>query len=101
MAHKATTLIGLAWYRAEDYPVLRAMFADGRKLQATYQEWVEEAQRTYTFLIGEGFHVIKISIDPDLFPAWCAKRGIAMDADARSRYAQEFVATYDLLAPDK
>ena len=36
-----------------------------------------------------GLTVIRIYIDPERFPAWCAKRGLVLDAKARIAFATE------------
>ena len=38
--------------------------------------------------------VIKVFIDPETFPAWCAGKGLAMDAEARSQLAIEVAQSH-------
>ena len=35
----------------------------------------------------------RVLLDPDSFSAWCVARGLPLDAQARSQYASEVVAT--------
>lgn len=51
-------VVGIPWYRREDYPRLRKIFADGNKLSPTYQEWLNLAQQTKKRLEGNGMRVI-------------------------------------------
>ena len=81
-------VIGFAWYRREDYDRLKAMFKDGEKLPDTYEDWLAKAQNTVLNL-ADRFLIEKSYIDPETFPMWCAKRGLQMDAIARTRYSAE------------
>ena len=85
--------IGIAWYRsAEDYNRLRAIFTDGRSLPRTFNEWLKLAEEAYNGLKKKGHTVQKAYLDPDTFPAWCAERGLNVDANARTSFANDFVA---------
>ena len=87
------SVTGIAWYRAEDYDRLKAMFVDGWKLPDTYEDWSKIAQDAYDTLTEGGTPVLKAFIDPDTFPEWCRIRGFKMDTQARlafgTDYAQE------------
>ncbi|MGO9255293.1 MAG: hypothetical protein ACLQU1_03170 [Bryobacteraceae bacterium] len=55
----------------------------------------EEGSGTLTL---EGFNVLKVSIDPETFPAWCKANGFEMDGKARTQYTLgiAMVAEHDL-----
>lgn len=80
--------IGIAWYRQEDYDRLKAMFPDGDVLPDTFDSWRQKAQQLVLDLVGERILVKKAYIDPEMSPEWCRARGLAMDAQARTLYAQ-------------
>ncbi len=84
-------VIGLAWYRKEDYERLMAMFTDRDELPDTYEDWLAKAQKIVVTMSMDGFLMEKSYIDPETFPQWCAKKGLEMDASARTRYAVEEV----------
>jgi hypothetical protein len=83
---------GIAWYKAEDYDRLKAMFTDGWKLPDTYESWQASAQELYGTLTAEGHVVVKAYIDPDTFPEWCRANGKALDAQGRMAYGSEYAA---------
>ena len=83
-------VIGVAWYRREDYERLKAMFKDGEKLPDTYEDWLSKAQITILTLAKDRLRVEKSYIDPETFPQWCVEKGLQMDADARTHFAAEF-----------
>lgn len=82
---------GIAWFRPEDYDRCRQLFSDGHGLNKRYQDWHQAAQGLYERLTRSGHIVEKVYIDPETFPAWCAERGLNVDAQARMRFANEFV----------
>ncbi|HYZ87514.1 MAG TPA: hypothetical protein VE621_24070 [Bryobacteraceae bacterium] len=83
------SVVGIAWYEAEDYDRLKAMFTDGWKLPDTFADWQEMAHSVCETLTAEGHQVVKARIDPETFPQWCRDRGMEMDAEARTLYGTE------------
>jgi hypothetical protein len=85
--------VGVVWYREADWPRLRVLLADADKLPDTYAEWLASAEGLLVQLRRDGIAAERVPLDPDVFSAWCAAQGLALDAQARSRYASEVVAT--------
>src|SRR3954447_11337541 len=84
--------VGVIWYREADWPRLRALLADADRLPDTYAEWLASAEGLLAQLRRDGVRAERVPLDPDMFSAWCGARGLALDAQARSRYASEAVA---------
>ena len=85
-------VVGVVWYREADWPRLRALFADADKLPDTYAEWLASAEGLLAQLRRDRIPAQRVPLDPDTFSSWCAARGLAPDAQARSQYASEVVA---------
>ena len=85
-------IVGIPWYRQEDYDQLRAMFSDGSKLHATFDGWLASAQALHDRLVNEGHAVEKAWIDPNTFSAWCSAHGKPLDATGRTAFANERAA---------
>lgn len=83
---------GIAWYHRADYAKIKTVMIDARKLPDTYDQWLKQADRVFQRITTDGGIVEKVYIDPDTFPAWCAGRGLNVNADARIVFANEFVA---------
>ena len=86
------SVVGIAWYRREDYDHLKAASKDGWKLPDTFDDWLETAQLAYGTLTGQGLTVVRAYIDPDTFPAWCRDHGFEMDTEARMAFGSECAA---------
>lgn len=79
----------LVWYKKEDWEALREMFTDTERLPLTYEDWLQRAEAMKAQVQADGDAVIKVYIDPETFPQWCEKKGLEMDAEARSQLAIE------------
>jgi hypothetical protein len=84
--------IGIAWYRREDWDELRRLFVDTDVLPDTYNSWLSVAEKLVQNITRQGGIAEKVYIEPREFARWCAVRGLDIDAKARTRYANEFVA---------
>jgi hypothetical protein len=92
-----TEIIAMTWYRRDDWEQLRAIFADAHLLPADHDQWLQRAESQRRMYEEKGVVVEKVHIDPQTFPEWCRKRALKIDAEARTRYANELVACKYLL----
>ncbi len=79
----------MVWYKEEDWESLKELFDDADKLPKTYKDWLSRAEEMQEKVQAEGDAVIKVFIDPETFPQWCKKKGMKMNAEARSQLAIE------------
>lgn len=83
---------GFCWYRREDYARIRKLMSDGHKLPATFDSWLEQAQKGLQRFEGQGGVALKVYLDPTEFTAWCSARRLKLDSSARTQYAAEAAA---------
>lgn len=93
------SVVGIPWYREEDFVALRALFADGEKLHKTYGEWLAAALRLEEGFKERGMLSIRALIVPKEFRAWCDARELPLNAHARGEYASE--CAYHNVRPGK
>jgi hypothetical protein len=79
--------VGLSWVRRDDYSRFLEVMEDAHIFPATYDAWAEKAERQQRNLEARGFAVIRAVLDPDEFLAWCATRGMHVNAEARRLFA--------------
>jgi hypothetical protein len=79
----------LVWYKEEDWDKLMNLFSDRDQLPHTYSDWLARAEEKKNEIQASGDVVIKVYIDPETFPEWCANKGFPMDSEARSQLAIE------------
>ena len=79
----------LPWYARGDYPALLKLFSDPDKLPATYDAWLERAERVERQFTRAGFGVARIWVRPAPFAAWCKERNVSPDQVARLTFVNE------------
>jgi hypothetical protein len=84
---KGTTVVGIAWYRPEQWDRLRQISTDADQLESTHSEWEKNATKTLKRLRRDGIVAQKIDIDVEELVAWCGARGFEVNGKARSEYA--------------
>lgn len=83
---KPPPAVGVYWIRQEHYPALIQLFEDGHKLPPTWEQWLKMAEEMERGLKAYGHPVLRVHIDPDTFPAWCAAHGTRPGSEGRKRF---------------
>ncbi len=78
--------VGVYWIKEEDYPALLRIFDDGHKLPRTWKEWLKMAEEMEHGLKAYGHPVLRVTIDPNTFPDWCAANGTKPNNEGRRRF---------------
>lgn len=84
--NQPASVVGVAWYRPEQWEILRNASVDRDKLEDTHEEWLEEAERVVKQLRQQGFHIAKVDIEITDLLLWCESQNIPLNAEARSKY---------------
>lgn len=82
-------MIGIAWYRPEQWDHLRESVADPEVMEDSYEKWLTLAQQTVLDLSREGIRAERIDVDVDELVTWCRETGRTLDDGARSHFATE------------
>ena len=83
---KPPPAVGAYWIREEDYPALRKIFDDGGNLPPSWNEWLRMAEEMEHGLKAYGHVVLRVPIDPAIFPDWCAAQGLRPGSAARRKF---------------
>lgn len=89
MSDTPRRIIGLPWYRREDYPMIQKVMADSHVLASTYDQWLAAAENNESVGRQAGLEIVRVMIDPEGFKAWCHARDLKPDSAARTKYAGE------------
>ncbi len=79
--------IALAWYRQDQWQLLLDYSTDSDRLERTYQEWLEHAEKKVNEMGKEGINAIKIDINIEEMKKWCERHDKQIDGHTRSEYA--------------
>ena len=85
--NKEKTVVGIAWYRPEQWKLLREVSADVKNLEETHSEWMAEANKTLAILKQQGVAFVKVDVDVEELVKWCSEKGVKIDGAARSEFA--------------
>lgn len=89
MNQRPVTVIGMVWYKPEDYDAVLGIVADRNNFSASFHEWRMKAETGEKQQRRDGHFVVRVFIDPKTFPDWCRARGLSIDAKARNQFAAE------------
>ena len=98
MSDMPRRIIGLPWYRREDYPMIRQMMTDSHVLASTYEKWLAAAENNESVGRQAGLEILRVMIDPDEFKTWCLANGMEPNGAARTKYASEGATNEDARA---
>jgi hypothetical protein len=79
-------ITGLAWYRREQWPLLREEAADSEVLEETYEDWLSIAQKAVLDLAREGVRAERVEIDVEELLAWCRANNRPLNGKARAEF---------------
>lgn len=79
--------VGLPWYTADDYPVVREKMADGEDMPDTFEQWQKVQMSAEQAMMEKGTRAHRIYLRPGEFFPWCAREKRIPDRDARLAYA--------------
>lgn len=88
MPDNKIVLVGIAWYRPEQWTLMLSLIPDPEVFPHTYEEWLARASDTFRELSKQGVSVRKVDVDLKAFLAWTAEQGRVPDRNARAEYAQ-------------
>jgi hypothetical protein len=82
-------IVGVGWYRPEQWQRLLEISSDRDGLEDTHEEWLGNATRVFNRLKREGVPVVKMDIDVEDMVTWCSKNGLVVNGDSRAKYVME------------
>ena len=92
MTTPSDTVIGIAWYREEDYERIMTLMADGASFPKTHASWRQKAVRMERELKRQGLRPVRVEVDPVAFERWCIEQGTLPDSQARNRFVEHELA---------
>jgi hypothetical protein len=85
-------VVGISWFKKEDYPALLKIFEDGHKMPRTHQEWLKGAQKMERQTQASGYRTQRIHISPETFPEWCRNNDVPVNSVGRHKFVATTIA---------
>jgi Asp-tRNA(Asn)/Glu-tRNA(Gln) amidotransferase A subunit family amidase len=80
------SILGVAWYKPEQWETLSNASVDKDDLEKTHAEWLTGAERAVKQLRQQGYQVVKVDVDIFDLMLWCESQKIPLDGEARIKY---------------
>jgi len=89
-----TMIIGVGWYSADQWAMLKLAADDPEALAPTYEQWCSGAEKTLQQLKNQpGVRAVKVPVDVQVLRQWCKDHGNRLDGKARAQFIAETVKT--------
>ena len=74
-------ILGIAWYKPEEWSHLLEISADRDELEDTYEEWLRNAETRFHEMAEAGINAMRVYINLDELQEWCIVQGaLSMEA---------------------
>jgi hypothetical protein len=83
---RAPPAVGVYWTKEDEYPELLKIFVDGDTMPNAWSEWLKMAEEMEQGLKAYGHVVMRVHIDPNTFPDWCASRSTSPGREGRKEF---------------
>lgn len=82
-------VVGVAWYREEDWPRVKRQFPDADELHDSYAEWLASARDAMKAIERSSARAEPLVVNLDDLFGWCLIRGREPNAESRGEYVAE------------
>lgn len=80
--------VAIAWFRREQWELLRAVSEDADELEPSYDLWLSFASKQVRELEAKGIRVQKVEVEVAALKTWCESEMRPVDGGARAEYAR-------------
>ena len=83
---KQKAVLGVGWYREDQWDLLLSTAVDKDDLEPTYAEWLDGATKGIEKLSNSDFQCVKIPIDVEEMNTWFKENGHPFAGESRVLY---------------
>jgi len=95
MKNKKGIKLGVAWYREDQWELLKSTASDRENIEDTYHEWLQHAEEGIKKFKNQGLRPARVDLNVKEFNDWCEREGRIPDAGSRSEYTAELLRRRD------
>jgi len=88
-------ILGIAWYKGEEWSHLLEISADRDELEDTHEEWLHNAEIRLHEMAEKGINAVRVYINVDELHDWCIVQGRPLDGSARAVFTAEKLRQLD------
>ena len=83
---KKKMVLGIGFYRSDQWPLLVKTATDSHLLEKTYDEWMEILDSSIEKIRANGLEPRLVEVDVEELLVFCKKEGLPNNASTRSRF---------------
>src|SRR5215475_14446677 len=83
---RKTLIMGVSWYRPEQWDRLREISEDKATFDTSYEESLKEWEKKIQDLEAQGIRPIKVEVDVEELLTWCSTQGLAVTPETRTKF---------------
>jgi hypothetical protein len=87
--------LGIAWYREDQWELLKVTATDPEVIEDTYQEWLANAKVRVEELREAGQEIVEVDFDVNEFNDWCRNNEKTLNGTSRSEYTAQLLRIKD------
>ena len=81
-----TLIMGVSWYRPEQWERLREISEDKENFALSYEESLVEWEKKIQDLEAQGIRPIKVEVDVEALLTWCTVQGLPVTPETRTKF---------------
>ena len=81
-----TLLLGVSWYRPEQWERLREIVEDKENFALSYEDSLVESEQKIHALAAQGMRPIKVEVDVEALLSWCTDQGLPVTPETRTKF---------------
>ena len=81
-----TLLMGVSWYRPEQWERLREISEDKETFAIPYEASLVESEKKIQDLEAQGIRPIKVEVDVEALLTWCTTQGLPVTPETRTKF---------------
>ena len=81
-----TLIMGVSWYRPEQWERLREISEDKATFDTSYEESLVEWEKKIQDLEAQGMRPIKVEVDVEALLTWCTVQGLPVTPETRTKF---------------
>ena len=79
-------VMGLTWYRPEQWERLREISEDKEHFDKTYEASLVDLENKVKQLEAQGIRPVKVEVDVEEMLTWCSAQGLAVTPETRTKF---------------
>jgi hypothetical protein len=83
---KKNLVMGVTWYRPEQWHLLQEISEDKENFDKTYEESVLDSENKIKQLEAQGIRPVKVEVDVVEMLTWCSAQGLAVTPETRTKF---------------